>query len=239
MRLLKSILSSWRRNLLRQLVVVDFRTWRGIDLQIASWHLQRKIASIDDSQHVGVMLPTSGLFPVAATAIWSLGRTVVPINYLLSADEIAYIIQDAGLKSVITVGPMLEMVGPLPEGIQALRMDEMSFSGFPPIRRIVKQDEDSLAALLYTSGTSGRPKGVMLSAGNIRSNVEQCRNWSGFCKSDSFLGMLPQFHSFGFTVTTMLPMSIGAKAVYCARFNRDACDSIDVQCAAQFQEWSA
>ena len=219
MQILKSILKSWRRNLFRPLVHDDFRTWRGIDLQIASWHLQKKLAACDDEQHVGVMLPTSGLFPVAATAIWSLGRTVVPLNYLLSSDEIAYIIKDAGLKRVITVGPMLKLVGPLPEGTRELRMDEMSFGGIPPIRRIVTQDEDAIVALLYTSGTSGRPKGVMLSAGNIRSNVEQCENWSGFCKTDSFLGLLPQFHSFGFTVTTMLPMSLGAKAIYMARFN--------------------
>lgn len=219
MRLLKSILKTWRRNLFRTLVVDDFRSWRGIDLQIASWHLQRFLASCDDSHNVGVMLPTSGLFPVAASAIWSLGKVVVPINYLLSPTEIEYIIKDARLKSVITVGPMIDMVGSLPDGVRAILMNEMSFSGFPPIRRIVQQEEDALAALLYTSGTSGRPKGVMLSGGNIRSNVEQCCQWSGFTKSDSFLGLLPQFHSFGFTVTTALPMSIGAKAVYSARFN--------------------
>nr|MBC8523118.1 AMP-binding protein [PVC group bacterium] len=219
MRLLKSILKTWRRNLFRTLVVDDFRSWRGIDLQIASWHLQRFLASCDDSHNVGVMLPTSGLFPIAASAIWSLGKVVVPINYLLSPTEIEYIIKDARLKSVITVGPMIDMVGSLPDGVRAILMNEMSISGFPPIRRIVQQEEDALAALLYTSGTSGRPKGVMLSGGNIRSNVEQCCQWSGFTKSDSFLGLLPQFHSFGFTVTTALPMSIGAKAVYSARFN--------------------
>ena len=219
MQLLQSILKTWRWNLFTSLIVDDFRSWRGIDLQVASWHVQKKLASMDNSKHVGVMLPTSGLFPVAATAIWSLGKTIVPINYLLSPDEIAYIIKDAGLETVITVGPMLEMVGPLPETVQQLRMDEMSFGGLPPVRRSVRQDENALMALLYTSGTSGRPKGVMLSEGNIRSNVEQCCQWSGFNKSDSFLGLLPQFHSFGFTVTTMLPMSIGAKAIYCARFN--------------------
>ena len=219
MELLQSILKTWRRNLFQTLIVDDFRSWRGIDLQVASWHVQKKLISMDDSEHVGVMLPTSGLFPVAATAIWSLGKTIVPINYLLSPDEISYIMKDAGLKTVITVGPMLNMVGPLPENVQALEMDTMSFGGLPPIRRIVKRGEETLAALLYTSGTSGRPKGVMLSEGNIRSNVDQCCAWSGFNKSDSFLGLLPQFHSFGFTVTTMLPMSIGAKAIYSARFN--------------------
>ena len=199
MQLLQSILKTWRRNLFSTLIVDDFRSWRGLDLQVATWHVQKKLASMDDSKHVGVMLPTSGLFPVATSAIWSLGKTVVPINYLLSSDEIAYIIKDAGLETLITVGPMLDMVGQVPEDLQLLRLDEMSFGGIPPIQRSARQDENTLAALLYTSGTSGRPKGVMLSEGNIRSNVEQCCQWSGFNKSDSFLGLLPQFHSFGFT----------------------------------------
>jgi len=95
MQLLQSILKTWRWNLFTSLIVDDFRSWRGIDLQVASWHVQKKLASMDNSKHVGVMLPTSGLFPVAATAIWSLGKTIVPINYLLSPDEIAYIIKDA------------------------------------------------------------------------------------------------------------------------------------------------
>jgi long-chain acyl-CoA synthetase len=76
-----------------------------------------------------------------------------------------------------------------------------------------------LAALLYTSGTSGKPKGVMLSAGNLHANVDQCKRWVSFTKNDVFLGLLPQFHSFGFTATTLIPSAIGATAVYCAKFN--------------------
>ena len=55
------------------------------------------------------MLPTSGLFPVALLAAWRLGRTVVPLNYLLSQDDLAFVIEDAELDAVITVGPMLEL----------------------------------------------------------------------------------------------------------------------------------
>ena len=50
-------------------------------------------------------------------------------------------------------------------------------------------------------------------------NVDQCRRWIGFTKDDVFLGLLPQFHSFGFTVTTLVPAATGARAVYTARFN--------------------
>jgi long-chain acyl-CoA synthetase len=217
MQLLKSIYKTWRRKAFRTLIVDDYRKWRGIDLQIASWHVAKNITS--SKPHVAVLLPTSGMFPVAATAIWSLGKTVVPLNYLLTKDEIDFIIADSGVDTVITVGAMVDMIGGLPDGIQTIRLDEMSFKGFPPIRNSVTSDDQMLAALLYTSGTSGKPKGVMLTAGNLHANVEQCKQWVNFTKNDVFLGLLPQFHSFGFTATTLIPSAIGAKAVYTARFN--------------------
>jgi long-chain acyl-CoA synthetase len=217
MRLLHSIYKTWRRNALRTLIEDDFRKWRGIDLQVASWHIAKRIKS--NQPNVAILLPTSGMFPISATAIWSLGKTVVPLNYLLTKDEIEFIIEDSGVDTVITVNAMVEMVGEFSKNVQLLKLDEMSFGGFPPIRKAVKCNDDMLAALLYTSGTSGKPKGVMLSAGNLFSNVEQCKKWVKFTNKDRFLGLLPQFHSFGFTATTLIPLVIGAKAIYTARFN--------------------
>ncbi len=219
MQLLRSIYSTWRRNLFRPLIVDDFRSWKGFELQVASWHLRKALESQTSNQHVAVLLPTSGLFPIALTAIWSSGKTIVPLNYLLSKEEILYTIKDSGVDTIITVNAMLEFVGDLPDDLTIIKLDEMSFKGFPPIRKSVRTDDEKLAALLYTSGTSGKPKGVMLSSRNLSSNIEQCKERAGFSKQDVFIGLLPQFHSFGFTVTTLLPLAIGAKAVYMARFN--------------------
>lgn len=217
MQLLRSIYKTWRRNAFRTLIADDYRSWRGLDLQVASWHVAKHIQS--QKPHVAILLPTSGMFPVALTAIWSLGKTVVPLNYLLSKKEIKYIIEDSSVDTIITVGAMLDMIGELPTGVKTLKLDQMSFKGFPPIRFSVKSDGEMLAALLYTSGTSGNPKGVMLTANNLNSNIEQCIGKAGFSKKDVFLGLLPQFHSFGFTVTTLLPAVIGSKTVYLAKFN--------------------
>ena len=203
----------------RVAVVDDQRSWRAIELYVAALHLARAIERTTDRPHVGVMLPTSGLFPVATLATWMLGRTLVPLNYLLKPDELAYVIGDAELDTVVTVGPMLEHFGDLPEGVTALKMDAMSFKGFPPLRRAARRPDDALAVLLYTSGTSGRPKGVMLSAGNLQANVRQCIDWVGFGRDDVLLGVLPQFHTFGLTVLTLLPMAAGCKVVYTARYN--------------------
>lgn len=199
-------------------MIDDQRTWRGIDLTIGALHVARAIKAATNRPHVGIMVPTSGLFPMALLATWMLGRTAVPLNYLLKKDDLEYVINDAELDAIITVGPMTELVGGIPANVQAIKLDEMKFKGLPPLRIAKRMKDDDLAVLLYTSGTSGRPKGVMLTADNLASNVRQCVEFVGFSTNDTLLGVLPQFHSFGLTVLTLLPLSVGAKAVYTAKF---------------------
>lgn len=201
-------------------VVDDQRQWKGSVMLIAALHLAKQIEQTSKRDNIGIMLPTSGLFPMAMVASWMLGRTIVPLNYLLKRSELEYVIDDAELDTVITVTPMLEHFGELPDHITDMRLDEMkdTFKGFPPLRLPKGRPDDHVAALLYTSGTSGKPKGVMLTSNNLASNVRQCVDWAGFTKKDVILGVLPQFHSFGFTILTLLPLSVGCKAVYTARF---------------------
>ncbi len=200
------------------LAVDDQRSWKAWHLYLGALHVARAIERTSSAPHVGIILPTSGLFPVAALGTWILGRTIVPLNYLLKEQELAYVIRDAGLDTIVTVGPMLEHIAALPADVRQVRLDELQYKGFPPLRRARRRPDDQLAALLYTSGTSGRPKGVMLSAANLAANVRQCEEWVGFTRRDSLLGVLPQFHSFGLTVLTLLPLVIGCKVVYTARF---------------------
>ncbi len=219
MRILKQILGQLIFHPTRVAAVDDRKAWKGIELYLGALHLARAIEKASDRPHVGVMLPTSGMFSMALVAGWMLGRTVVPLNYLLARDELEYVIDDAELDAVVTVGPMLEHFGDMPEGVAALKMDDMKFGGFPPLRLAKRRPEDALAVLLYTSGTSGKPKGVMLSAGSLMANVEQVVEHVNFTSRDSLLGVLPQFHSFGFTVLTVLPLAVGCKVTYTARFN--------------------
>jgi long-chain acyl-CoA synthetase len=97
-------------------------------------------------------------------------------------------------------------------------MDQMKFGGMPPVRLGPARAADDTLVILYTSGTSGKPKGVMLSDRNLSSNVEQVVEWAEFGAKDVMLGVLPQFHSFGLTVMTLLPLVVGCRAVYTARF---------------------
>ncbi|MBM4113948.1 MAG: long-chain fatty acid--CoA ligase, partial [Phycisphaerae bacterium] len=109
-------------------------------------------------------------------------------------------------------------VGGLPVGVRPLRLEDVRFRGVPRPRLGPARAPDDLACLLYTSGTSGKPKGVMLSAGNLASNVVQCTEWASFDSRDVLLGVLPQFHSFGLTVLTLLPLAVGGTAIYTAKF---------------------
>ncbi len=212
------MMRTWLTHPFRVAMVDDQQSWRGIKAWAAARHMARVIEQTSGQPRIGVMLPTSGTAVAAFAATWLLGRTVVPLNYLLARDELEYVIQHAELDAVLTAGPMLEHFGDMPEGVRAIKLDEQKFSGLPPMFRSLKRRDDHVAVILYTSGTSGRPKGVMLTVDNLLSNVDQACEWIKFRKDDCFLSALPQFHSFGFTVMSVLPACIGAKAVYSARF---------------------
>ena len=215
---LQPILSNLKRHPFRELIVDDQRTWKAMHLLLGAYHLAKVIERTSSRPRIGVMLPTSGLFPMSMIAGWMLGRTIVPLNYLLKGEDLEYVIADAELDAVVTVGKMLEMFGELPAGVQPIKLEEQKFKGIPPIRRAARMQPDDLAVMLYTSGTSGKPKGVMLTASNIASNAEQCKEWVDFTSKDVMLGVLPQFHSFGLTVLTVLPLVAGMKVIYTARF---------------------
>jgi long-chain acyl-CoA synthetase len=218
MQILQRTLRNLIAHPMRVRVVDDQRAWRGYEIHAASLHLARAIQATTERPHVGFLLPTSGLTPLAVLATWMTGRTIVPINYLLSKADRDHIIDDAGLDTVVAVSPMVERFGALPPKVRPILLDRISFRGLPPIRRSVPRAEDHLAALLYTSGTSGRPKGVMLTAANLAANLRQCTEWAGLPRRTVFLGVLPQFHCFGLTVLTLLPLWLGGKAVYTASF---------------------
>lgn len=167
---------------------------------------------------VGVMLPGGGAFPIAALAGWMAGKTVVPLNFLLKREELQYVLGNCGTDTVLTAQPLLDFMGFVPSVENLVRMDAMDFRSVPePFWPAAARPED-LAVLLYTSGTSGRPKGVMLTHGNLSANLAQIEAHVHFTRADSLLGVLPQFHSFGLTVLTLLPLTLGLKVVYSARF---------------------
>ncbi|HXR46194.1 MAG TPA: long-chain fatty acid--CoA ligase [Candidatus Limnocylindrales bacterium] len=163
-------------------------------------------------------------FVPAVFGILSAGGVVVPINNFLKPAEVSYILNDSGANVVITDSelsahfPELAAARPL---LKMLKVEEFAGRGSAeshPSRsgianrksQIVDRMESDLAALLYTSGTTGHPKGAMLTHGNFLHNVASCVEALKVQEDERVIVALPQFHSFMFTVGTLLPMVCGA-----------------------------
>ena len=225
MSLIQPIVEHAKRSPRSTAAVDDMREYTYREIVFAAKYVSRKIKKETDNPHVGIMLPTSGFFPITLLGAWFANRTAVPLNYLLSPEELDYVIEDSGIDTVITSGMLLEKLksvhGDVPlirESVKQVLAEEIKFTGIPPLRKPPTPGVDEVAVILYTSGTSGRPKGVMLTHGNLESNVNDTIEFGNFTDLDTFLGVLPQFHSFGLTALTLLPLRAGTKSVYSARF---------------------
>ena len=202
----------------RVAIIDDQRRYKAVELLVAAMHVASEIDRRCSTPTVGVLLPTSGAFAIAALAGWMVGKTVVPLNFLLKREELQFVIDDCGTDTILSAGVMLEHLGYEPRVKSLSRMDEINFKSMPELRWPSSAGDDDLAVLLYTSGTSGKPKGVMLTHANLTANIRQIREWVGFGPRHTLMGVLPQFHSFGLTVLTLVPLTLGCKVVYSARF---------------------
>ncbi len=152
-------------------------------------------------------------------AIWRAGKTAVPLNYLLPPHDLGFILQDSGMSGLIAskfsdeavtkIRPLFDTRGKI------LMADDPDFvpAGGPD----GGGDQDP-ALLLYTSGTTGRPKGVVLTHENLTANVDSCQKAGNFDENDSVLCLLPFSHTYAITGTFLLPMLNAAKMVLVDRF---------------------
>jgi len=145
------------------------------------------------------------------------GAVVVPVNNFLKPDEISYLLNDSGADVVITDAELASHHRPLEAARPSLRfyrIEELSSAGLdsgpPALDNCPAAEPGDLAVLVYTSGTTGRPKGAMLSHGNLLHNVNSCRQVLRTVELDRFVVLLPLFHSYMMTVGMLLPLLEGA-----------------------------
>jgi acyl-[acyl-carrier-protein]-phospholipid O-acyltransferase / long-chain-fatty-acid--[acyl-carrier-protein] ligase len=186
--------------------------------------------SLDGRTSVGILLPPSVGGALANLAVTLSGRVPVNLNYTASKEGFASAIAQADIGAVVTSRRFLEKVGDFPLPDRTIFLEEI----LPGISRRAKgaawlkarllpaslllrrisSDPDALATIIFSSGSTGEPKGVMLSQHNILSNIEALRAVFPLEGRDNLCGVLPFFHSFGFTGTLWLPLLCGFSAVY-------------------------
>jgi long-chain acyl-CoA synthetase len=165
---------------------------------------------------VGLWLKNCPEFVPAMFGILAAGGVVTPINNFLKPNELGFILNDAEVDLLITDSSAEEALQALRTARPGLKSWQIEdFPNLPPAGApdLGVQAENDVAVIIYTSGTTGRPKGAMLSHGNLLANVESCRCMLKAVSADRFVVVLPMFHSFMMTVGILLPALVGGSMV--------------------------
>lgn len=245
MTLVRSLVESLRSRRERP-AMVDAR-WRlrfddveRVAASLAAW-LDRTTGARDglrppEESVVALMLPNSAEFAMAFVGALAGGHVVLPVNYLLQTEELVWVLRDAAPRVLVTAAAFRDKVPALRAAVPSIeavlfadvegehcREGERSYEEVLALEGATLVDRDPPAErpamLLYTSGTSGRPKGVVLSHGNLLANLEGIREAIAVREDDVFLVMLPLFHAFAVTTTLLLPLVCGARMVMLQRFH--------------------
>jgi len=162
-------------------------------------------------------------FYIAYFALWQAGIIVVPVNTFLKEKELAHIINDAQPSIIMTSSDRVELFQKTGVSLPLILTEQDMGDGEELIDtddRIVDLAPDELAALLYTSGTTGLPKGVMLSSKNIMTNVLQVASLVGRSAEERILGVLPLFHSFAQNTCIWASVFYGITIILVAKIDR-------------------
>ncbi|OGR68167.1 MAG: hypothetical protein A2081_02415 [Elusimicrobia bacterium GWC2_61_19] len=177
-----------------------------------------------------IALRNSPEFVIAYFALVKIGAVAVPINFMVSkADELAYILENAACKGVVTEKEFVKNYVNVKKNLPGLKfLISADFCGvdgvvdfwhylkhahYHPQTQKASADEQDVASILYTSGTTGHPKGVLLTHHNMLENSKASIATLEPTKKDVFMALLPMFHTFSWTGNVITPILLGSKTL--------------------------
>jgi long-chain acyl-CoA synthetase len=193
----------------------------GTEYSISYSELERRAASVAHRIAERVTGPTVAMLysnspefaPLFLGAVWA-GKTVAVLPTLAPPPLLKLMAMEAGVELVITGEAFAPQL--IAAGVPCWIGD--ASAEFEPSQVPQQPNQSGVAALLYTSGTTGRPKAVALSEENILANIDGCKQATGYDDAQVMLAALPLFHAYGLTITTLLPLTTGASVVVPERF---------------------
>ncbi len=202
-------------------------TWSQLHGLAAKAAGAMKQAGLEPGDRVALILPNVPAFPVLLYGTLLAGGTVVPMNPLLKAGEIEYFFSDSGAKLAFVWGDFMSEAVAGAESLDTkviqsgpIGPSEEDLPPGEPIATPVERDADDTAVILYTSGTTGRPKGAELTHQNLDLNAKRSsEDIMRMLPEDVIMGCLPLFHVFGLTCGLNAAVRCGATLTLIPRFD--------------------
>lgn len=177
-------------------------------------------------EFIGLLLPSSVGGTVANLGVTLAGRTAVNLNFTTGEESMRSAVNRCGTRTVLTARAFLEKAGlPATEGMVFLEDLTAKWGRVAKVRAVLaarfapaswlagRAHPDSIAAVIFSSGSTGEPKGIQLTHWNLISNIEAVAQVYGVDSRDCMLGVLPFFHAFGYTYTLWFPLIRGFRSV--------------------------
>ena len=191
-----------------------------------------KKLGVSKGDRVGIHLPNCPEFIMTYFGILKVGAAVIPVNVMLKDSEINYILNDSGAKLLFTLKELLAQSEPAIKGIpdfkglvvvngngeDGIRFDDVVDLSNPFVADEDVIPEEDLAVIFYTSGTTGKPKGAMISHNNMVSNAIATAKMYFYSNKDRIISAMPLFHAAGQTNVMTAAFSQGAAIVLLPRF---------------------
>ncbi|WP_287127853.1 long-chain fatty acid--CoA ligase [Candidatus Cyanaurora vandensis] len=203
-------------------------SYRQLQQQSAALAGGLRDLGIRAGDRVAVMLPNILPFPVTVYGLWRLGAELVTLNPLLKPQEVAHILQDSGAVALVTLGPLLAALQEVLKTFGGLVIQvgdqdpvALPYSRLltqPPLLRPHPVAPEDVVAVLYTSGTTGRPKGAMLTSHNLDYDSAAAVGTVGVTPQDRLYCVLPLFHAYALNVALLVFLRAGASVFLESRF---------------------
>ncbi len=217
----------------RRALTFEGTTWTYQELQrrIDALAAHLALGGVGRGDRVGFLGLNQPAFFEALFATSRLGAIFVPLNFRLTGPELAFIISDAGIHTLIADAQHRGVIDSIRDDVGVHRyLSEAPIGGWeplhadaPPLGQPAPIDADEVALIMYTSGTTGQPKGAMLTCANLWWNNTNAMHQMDILEDDVTLVVAPLFHIGGLNVTTLVTWQRGGEVVLHRSFDPAAC----------------